>query len=260
MDYFTKYEKNEFKDLLWNVPEQKQGRLCIVGGNMQNFRTEVKLTEYVASHSQIKEIWTVLPDALRDKMPDIDGLKFLSSTEAGSFANGEEMLKIMDTSDYNIMIGDFSKNSVTLRALLDVCREITKPTIITRDTVDAIAVEGADGLLMNENLIIMGSMPQLQKLFRAIYYPKILMMTQSLIQVSEALHKFTLSYPVKIVTLHNAQIIIAENGRVVAVPLEKTGVSPLMFWGGEIAASIATMNLFNPGNFVGASVAALFGE
>ena len=111
---------------------------------------------------------------------------------------------------------------------------------------------------MNENLIVLSSMPQLQKLLRAIYYPKVLLLTQSLMQVSEVLHKFTLSYPVTIVTLYNGQVLVARSGNLHALPLEKTGYTPLTFWNGELAAKITVMNLFNPNSELDATTAALF--
>ena len=101
-------------------------------------------------------------------------------------------------------------------------------------------------------------MPQLQKLLRAIYYPKMLLLSQSLVQVAEVLHKFTLSYPVAIVSLHNEQILLADNGTVKAVPLEKSGYSPIMIWNGELAGKIVGMNLYNPNRFIEASCSAIF--
>ena len=77
-------------------------------------------------------------------------------------------------------------------------------------------------------------------------------------QVAEALHKFTLSYPVSLITLHNEQVLVAKNGQVNVVPLEKTGYAPLTIWNGELASKIVAMNLFNPDNFLDATVAALF--
>ena len=84
------------------------------------------------------------------------------------------------------------------------------------------------------------------------------MVSQSLIQIAESFHKFTLSYPIQAVTLHDGQIIVAKNGKVVVVPLEKTGYSPLTIWNGELAGKIMTLNLYNPDKFLEATVAALF--
>jgi hypothetical protein len=111
---------------------------------------------------------------------------------------------------------------------------------------------------MNEKLIIMGSLAQLQKILRAVYYPKMLLLSQSLVQVAEVLHKFTLSYPVKIVTLHSGQILVATNGVVKAVPLEKSGYSPIMIWSGELAAKIVAVNMFSPDRFIDATMTAIF--
>ena len=76
-------------------------------------------------------------------------------------------------------------------------------------------------------------------------------------QVAEVLHKFTLSYPVAIVTINNGQILLAENGSVKAVALEKSGYSALMIWNGELAAKIVAMNLYNPNNFIDATLTAI---
>ena len=112
--------------------------------------------------------------------------------------------------------------------------------------------------LMNENLVLFASVAQLQKLLRAIYYPKMLLLSQSLVQVAEVLHKFTLSYPISVVTLHNEQILIASSGTVRAIPLSKTGYAPLDFWNGELAAKISALNLFNPNSFIRATTCAVF--
>ena len=85
-----------------------------------------------------------------------------------------------------------------------------------------------------------------------------LLLSQSLVQVAEVLHKFTLSYPVSIITLHNNQILVAKGGEISAMPIEETGYSPIMIWGGELAAKIAALNLFNPHNFIKATISALF--
>ena len=99
---------------------------------------------------------------------------------------------------------------------------------------------------------------QMQKILRAVYYPKMLLLSQSLVQVAEVLHKFTLSYPVSIVTLYSGQILVAKDGKVKAVPVEKSGYSPMTIWSGELAAKIVALNLYNPNDFVAATVAAIF--
>lgn len=155
------------------------------------------------------------------------------------------------------MIGDLSKNSITEKALASAYENITKPTLITRDAVDSLANVATENTLLNDNLVIMGSMIQLQKLFKAIYYPKMLLLSSPLSSVVEILHKFTLSYPVALVTLHNGQVLIAKDGVVRAIDLGKTSFSPISFWSGELAAKIAALNLYNPNNFIDATISAI---
>lgn len=254
--YFEKIDTMPTDDLLWNLPEQKQGVVNIIGGNVQKFRTSTKVGEYLASNYPIKTVNLVLPDALEGKLPPLDNFIFLPSTEAGSLA-GEGLTKAIAAADYNLIIGDLSKNAITGKAVASACESSDRPLLITRDSVDLVAENGPERLLMNEQLAIMGSLAQLQKILRAVYYPKMLLLSQSLVQVTEVLHKFTLSYPAKIVTLHNGQILVAVNGTVKAVPLDKSGYSPIMVWSGELAAKIVAVNMFNPDRFIDATVTAI---
>lgn len=258
MDYFEKLEKNPYEDLKWNIPERKQGTVNVIGGNASHFRTEVKVAEFLNAEYPVESAKVVMPDALKSKLPPLPDFVFLPSTETGSLAESQELLDTFNTADFNLVMGDLSRNKVTGKAVTSACHFAEKMTLVTRDSVDAIADSGAEKLLMNENLIFLASMPQLIKLLRAVYYPKMLLQSQSLVQVAEVLHKFTLSYPVRIVTLHNGQVLVAESGNVKAVALETTGYSPITFWGGELAAKIVALNLYNPNNFIPATVCALF--
>lgn len=258
MDYLHKIEENIFQNILWNIPEQKQGKVNIIGGNAQSFRASIKTAEYLVAHYPVSEVNLVMPDALKTKLPTLPNLIYLKSTDTGSFGDEAELKSVMKIADYNLMIGDLSKNKITGKVIASAYQDPALPLLITRDAVDLLAENSPDRAMTNGNLVIFGSMAQLQKLFRAVYYPKVLILTQSLVQVAEAVHKFTLSYPIAIVTLHNGQIIVAKNGIVNIIPLEKSGCTPITFWGGEIAAKIAALNLFNPENFLEAASAAMF--
>ena len=257
MDYFQKIENQPVEDLIWNIPEQKQGSINIVGGSSQSFRTEVKTAEYMSNKYPIKDLHVILPDALRTKMPPLSNFVFLSSTESGSLADGDELMEVLNAVDYNLLLGDFSKNAITAKAVASACSFSEKPLMLTRDTVDLIAGEMLETILVNKNVTIFASVLQLQKLSRTIYYPKMLLVSQSLVRIAEVLHKFTLSYPISIITLHGGQILISKNGLVKVVSLDKSGFSPISFWQGELAAKIVAMNLYNPDNFMAATVAAI---
>ncbi len=258
MDFFSKIETKPDPDLTWNIPEQKQGGLNIIGGNAQSFRTEIKIAEFATQNYPLENINIVFPDALKAKLPDLPNFIFLSSTDSGSFADEKELKNALNAVDFNLFLGDFSKNSITEKVVASAGENSEKPLLITRDAVDLIADQNPEKSLQNENLIFFASLPQLQKLFRAVYYPKMLLLSQSLVQVADALHKFTLSYPTKIITLHNEQILIAENGTIKAVPLAKASLHPITFWQGEVAAKIVALNLYNPNNFQNATISALF--
>ena len=257
MDYFKKYDHNPAEDLKWNIPERKQGIMAVIGSNSQSFRTSVKVAEWLSAYP-LESINVILPDALKNKLPSVPSLVFLGSTDSGSFANADELSKAIDVANSALLIGDLSKNTTTARAVATACQDSTKPLFITRDAVDLISDYQPERTLLNQNLVLMASIAQLQKLLRAMYYPKMLMPSQPLVQVAETLHKFTLSYPTAIITLHNNQILMAYAGNVAAVPLDKTNFSPLTFWSGELLVKISVFNLFNPNNFINATLAGLF--
>ncbi len=259
MEYFEKLETNPYQDLEWNIPERKQGVMNVIGGNAQNFRAEIKTAEFLMAKYPVETVNVVMPDALRGKLPEMPNLQFLPATESGSFGESQGLIDVFEKADFNLVSGDLSKNSVTGKAITHACQAASKMTLLTRDTVDLVTTSGPERVLMNENLVIFASVVQLQKLLRAVYYPRMLMMSQSLMQVVEVLHKFTLSYPTRVVSLHDGQILVATNGAVRAVPLRQSGYAPIMLWGGEMAAKIMAMNLYNPNNFMGATCAAIFG-
>lgn len=256
-DYFTKTDKLE-TDLSWNLPERKQGSINVIGGNASRFNTEIKISEFITENYPIKEVRTVLPDSLQSKLPPLPNFVFLKSTDTGSFADAGELEDTIASADFSLLLGDFSKNSITTQSVLTAINHSTHPLLLTRDTLDLLAESTPDQTLMCEDIIYLASLPQLIKLLRSVYYPKILLLSQPLLQIVEVLHKFTLSYPAKIITLSSDQILLAENGLVRAIPLAKSGYLPFTFWSGELAAKVAVMNLFNPNHFLDATTTAIF--
>ena len=245
------WEKNpDFKkhaeDLKWNFPEQKRGTLKILGGNSSNFSSEVKVAEYLSRHfSFLKEVKNLFPDALKSKFPPLENLDFFKSTESGSFATSPELRRAFDGADFGLILGDLSKNSVTEIAVADLINyNPDLPLVITRDAVDLLAPE-ASQFIERENLFLVASLSSFQKLLRALYYPRPLLLSSPIFPVVETLHKFSLSYPVSILTFHEGKIIAANSGKLATIDLEKTTYSPLTLWSGELAARIAVYNLFN---------------
>ena len=164
----------------------------------------------------------------------------------------------IENTDFTLVIGDLSKNAITAKIFGEALESSKKPVLLTRDAIDLIAENKLEKLLLRENLIVFGSIPQWQKIFKAVLYPKVLTTSQSLVQLAETFHKFTLSYPVQVVTFHDGQVLICKNGKVAVVPLIQTEYSPLTIWSGELAAKIVGLNLYNPDKFIEATIASLF--
>lgn len=256
-EYWKKQEKPLFSELAWNFPEQKSGSVAVIGGNAQNFSSVNRVSQELSRDFPIKEVFSFLPDALRSKIPPIPEIKFFPSTDSGSFKKSSELSSALATADFNLFIGDFSKNSETAVAISEGIIGSKKPSLLTRDTIDLV-LNDALNFIEKEGLVFVGSMAQMQKLFRAVYYPKVLLLSMPILPVVEALHKFTLSYPVTILTFHAGQILVASGGKVVSTPIEKTLYSPLSLWSGSLAAKIVAFSLFNPGKSLEAACAAVW--
>ena len=231
-------------DILWNIPEQKTGIISILGGNSQNFSNIIKNSEYL-SKLPIKEVRTVLPDALKSKLPPLSELVYTKSTISGSFDKSPELIAAISDADLALLIGDFSKNSATTIAISDTIKKTATPIILARDSIDCVTAE-ASAFIERPDMTIIATITQLQKLLRVLYYPRMLLLSMPMQPVKEILHKFTLTYPCLILTVHQGQVIIAKNGEIKTTPLSKTTYSPISFWTTDLAAKITALKLWNP--------------
>lgn len=256
LDYWIKSDKAIDENIFWNVPEQRTGILQIIGGNSNNFSTEIKQTEFLNTLS-LKEVRLLLPDSLRTKIPPVPGINFAPSTESGSFDKSSELKFAINDADITLLSGDFSKNSITSVALTSAIKESTKPIIIARDTIDVVS-ESAEEFIEKGNITIVATMSQLQKLFRNLMYPKMILLSSPLVPIIETLHKFTLSYPVTILTFHQDKIIVAKDGKVSTTSIESTNYTPLGLFVGNLPCKVASLNLWNPGKTFEATQSALW--
>lgn len=254
--YWQKQTKPLYSDLLWNLPEQKSGKISVIGGNAQNFSTEIRISEFISKLARLENVTTVLPDSLKSTLPPLPNLVFTPSTDSGTFKKSAELGSALASSDFSVFLGDFSKNAETSIAISDVVKNLEIPFLLTRDTIDLIASD-APNFIEKSNLFIVAPAIQIQKLFRSVFYPKVILLSMPLLQFIEALHKFTLSYPLTILTFHEGQIIVAHDGKIVTTPIEITNYSPLSLWSGELAAKIAILNHFNPSDPLKATAAAI---
>ncbi len=234
-----------FPDIEWAKPEQKSraGRLAIIGGNKLGF-AGVAEAYGVASSAGIGQVRVLLPDALKKSIPSVitDAVFAPTTTSGGLSKDAEsEMRAISGWAESVLLIGDAGRNSETAILYENFIKTYQGQLIVTRDAVDLLK-NTAQALVDRENTVLVVSFAQLQKIFQAVYYPKVLTFSMQLAQLVDALHKFTISYPVTIMVLHRETLIIASGGDVTTTVWE----NPMAIWRGTIAAKAATFWLWSP--------------
>lgn len=259
LNYWRKQKEPLFADLQWNVPEQKTGTVAVIGGNAQGFSATMRLAEGLMRDFPVRRVSLLFPEVLRGKLPPLENIDYAPATASGSLAKSSLYATAIKGADFAILPGDLSRNAETEVALSEAVRDGGEvPILVTRDAVDALAASGE--FLDHSPLFLVASMAQLQKVFRAVFYPRMIMLSQPLLPTIETLHKFTLSYPgVTILTFHEGQIIVAHGGEVVTTPLEMTNYSPITLWSGGLATKVVGMNLYNPGKPLEATSCAILG-
>lgn len=249
-------DKPLFPDIEWSRPEQKSkaGNLGIIGGNSLGF-AGVGEAYQTAVSSGAGNVRVLLPDVLRKTIPPIiTDMVFAPSNPSGSLAQDAliEMKALGAWANGVLLIGDAGRNSETAILYENFIREYTGPLTITRDAVDLVKNASAS-LVERPDTLLVVSFAQLQKIFQSVYYPKVLTFSMQLTSLVEALHKFTISYPVNIVVLHKDQLMAAGGGQVTSTPWE----NPMAIWRGSVAATIATYWLWNPKRPVESATASL---
>ena len=179
---------------------------------------------------------------------------FGACNPSGSLAQGAlpEMKALTAWSSGVLMAGDAGRNSETAIVYSDMIREYSGPLVITRDAVDLVKND-TEALVNRPNTVLVISFAQLQKIFQAVYYPKILTFSMQLLQLVEAVHKFTITYPVTIVVLHRETLVVAHEGKVVSTKWD----NPMAIWRGQTAARAATYLLWTPSQPLEAIAASL---
>ncbi|MDR0887444.1 MAG: hypothetical protein LBM97_02025 [Candidatus Nomurabacteria bacterium] len=249
-------DKPLFPDILWNKPEQRThaGRLGIIGGNRLGFFAVAKSAE-AAYQNGVGEVRVLLPDALRNNLKNLKNceIAFAPSTESGSFAKDAilDAQALGDWSDLLLIVGDLSRNSETAIFVEKVLIENpTKPILLTRDAAE-LSLPSATAWLQNPNLTFFSPLAGLQKLFRAIYYPKVITFSMPIMTLIETLHKFTISYPTSIITVHQQvgqepYFLVAKDGKIITMSIRYAKQSIISPWLGDLSAKISNFLIWNP--------------
>lgn len=238
-------EKPLYPDIEWSKPEQRSfaGKLAIIGGNKLGF-AGVAEAYSVATAAGVGQIKVVLPDVLKKTIPAaITDATFAPTNPSGSLSKDAEssLTAISQWAEGVLLIGDAGRSSETAILYEHFLQEYSGPLTITRDAVDLVK-NSAQALVDRPKTLLIVSFAQLQKLFQAVYYPKVLTFSMQLTNLVEALHKFTITYPATIAVLHKDTFIVAHDGEVVTTPWG----NPMMIWRGNTAAKAATYWLWSP--------------
>lgn len=257
-DYWQKQTAADplFPDLEWSKPEQRSlaGRLAIVGGNKLGF-AGVAEAYATARQTGAGEVRVLLPDVLKKTLPaSMTDALFAPTNPSGSLAKDSrtEVLTLASWAQHVLLIGDAGRSSETAILYEEFLLDYTGPLTVTRDAIDLIK-NSSRTLVERPNTLVIASFSQLQKLFQAVYYPKVLTFSMQLTNLVEALHKFTITYPITIAVLHRETFLIASDGKVITTPWE----DPMLIWRGAVASKAATYWLWNPGKPLDATAAAI---
>jgi hypothetical protein len=233
-----------FPDIEWNKPEQRAhaGKLAIIGGNKLGF-VAIRDAYAVATELGAGQVRAILPDVLKKTIPtSVSDTLFLPSNPSGGFS--KEALPEFEAacawSDLCLLVGDAGRNSETAMAF-ETLLTSSSPAVVTRDAVDLL-MPAMNRFVDRDGLVLVVSFAQLQKIFQSVYYPKILSFSMQLMQLVETLHKFTITYPLTIVTFHQNQLLVAHKGTVVTYEFDQ----PMAIWRGLTASKAATYLLWNP--------------
>jgi len=237
-------DKPLFPDIEWNKPEQKTraGKLLIIGGNSLGFISVAQAYEE-ATRTGAGQVRVLLPDALKKSIPTtILDTVYVSSNPSGGMSKSAaaEVKAALLWADHCLLIGDAGRNSETAMIYESILMSDV-PLTITRDAVDLLK-SASQELLQRDNTTLVISFAQLQKLFQAVYYPKILSFSMQLGILVDTLHKFTITYPISIVTFHQNKLIISHDGDVVTQDFD----DPMRIWRGSVATKAATYQLWSP--------------
>ena len=238
-------DKPLYPDIEWSKPEQKsrRGRLGIIGGNKLGFISVAESYQTVLQ-TGVGEVRVLLPDILKKSIPaSMTDVIYGPSNPSGGLA-GNSLIEMKAVGDWGtgvLLIGDAGRNSETAVLYENFVREYVGPLVITRDAIDLIKNSAAQ-LVERPNTLLIASFAQLQKLFQTVYYSKVLTFSMQLTNLVEALHKFTISYPISIAVFHKDILLVASGGEVTTTPC----TNPMEIWKGKTASIAAVYWLWNP--------------
>ena len=248
LDYWHRQSIKKLFNVDLLPPEQRRfaGKVLIIGGNKAAFFAVASGLE-AAKRFGAGEVRALLPDVLRNQVPSTPEIYFAESEKSGGFGRAAlaEMLRLAEWSDAVILIGDSGKNAETSVVFTEFMDKCQKPIFVTRDAIEAVTPSAMDWAMRDYETGLLLTLPQLQKMLRTMYYPKVITLSMPTNQLVETLHKFTLSYSLSVATYHNGLIVIAQNGEVVTQEISETGWTPISLWTGVLLTQAVVARIWN---------------
>ena len=233
--FWRKQEKSKplFPDVEWNRPERRDqaGRLGIVGGNKLGFAA-VATSYQAARDAGAGEVRVLLPDTLRRTVPAaMTDVLFAPTNPSGGLSGAatSELAALGEWANVMLLIGDAGKNSETAALYEQFVRQYHRPAVLSRDAIDLVQ-NSFPAILDNPHVVFVASFAQVQKF------------SMQLAQLVEALHKFTITYPITLAVFHADQLVIAQGGEVIT----QAWTEPMQLWRGQTAAHAASYLLWSP--------------
>ncbi|MFZ1301499.1 MAG: hypothetical protein WAQ27_02880 [Candidatus Microsaccharimonas sp.] len=257
-DYWKKQSPASplFPDIEWSKPETRSqsGKLGIIGGNKLGF-AGVAESYSVATKSGVGQVRVLLPDVLKKTIPAVITDTVYGPTNASGSLTKEaiaEMISLGAWADEVLLVGDAGRSSETAIAYEQFLQSYPGKLVVTRDAIDLVKNSSRE-LIERPNTLLIASFAQLQKIFQSVYYPKVLTFSMQLTQLVEALHKFTITYPVSLAVLHKDYLVIAHDGQVISTEWS----NPMAIWRGDVASKAAAYWLWNPSKPLEAAATAI---
>ena len=255
MNDFNYWTKQGNRPLFSSVdtmqPEQRRfaGKLLIIGGNNGAFFAVANAMQEAFTLGA-GEVRALMPSSLRGKVPSTPEVYFAEAENSGAFGKAAlgEMLNQTEWADVVLIVGDLGKNAETSVVFSDYIAKVDKPIYVTRDGIDVLVSDIANWGMREAETVIFATMPQLQKMLRVLYYPKVITLSMPTNQLIETLHKFTISYAMTIATFHNDQLVVARDGKVISCEIKDTKWTPITLWSGSLPTKAAVLRMWNQGS------------
>lgn len=162
----------------------------------------------------------LLPDAVRKTIgKSFDEGEFAPSNPSGSFSKNAlgQALDNAYWADAVLLAGDFGRNSETAILLEDIINKYSGSLVISEDGLDYF-VRDIGKLTNKENVVIVASFSQLQKMTRAGMPSVIVQHSMSLQALAGLLNSWSRETKIKLLTYHNDNLIYADGGQLSTTP------------------------------------------